>query len=180
MSRYIFFRSIPPANIIPFNLVPLPVTSVSFFSSPATTLFIESARRVWMTINTVSLTCHSARVSQRSCCLNVFCIVLYCIALHCIALHCIALHCIALHCIALHCIALHCIALHCIALHCIALHCIVLYDASCFRDKDKTERIVKSLNLTVRPRDLRSTDCKVRLQAICNEWLPLADSLLGK
>ena len=51
---------------------------------------------------------------------------------------------------------------------------------SCFRDKEKTEKIIKSLSLRILPRDSRSTDSRVHLHAICHQWLPLADSLLSK
>ncbi|KAK2178328.1 hypothetical protein NP493_547g01002 [Ridgeia piscesae] len=46
------------------------------------------------------------------------------------------------------------------------------------KDKEKTDKIIKSLNLRILPRDSRSTDSRVHLHAICHQWLPLAHSLL--
>jgi ribosome assembly protein 1 len=40
-------------------------------------------------------------------------------------------------------------------------------------------KIVESLGIKVTTRDLRHTDSKVQLQAICSQWLPLAKSVLG-
>lgn len=56
----------------------------------------------------------------------------------------------------------------------------VLHVALAFcRDKDKIGKITTAMNLTVAARDLRSTDPKVQLQAICGQWLPLSRSVLG-
>lgn len=46
------------------------------------------------------------------------------------------------------------------------------------KDKEMTEKIVKSLNLKISARDSRS-DAKVHLQAICGQWLPLSKAVLG-
>lgn len=46
------------------------------------------------------------------------------------------------------------------------------------RDVIATEKIVKSLSLSVLPRDLNNSDPKVSIQAIFGQWLPLASSLL--
>ena len=40
-------------------------------------------------------------------------------------------------------------------------------------------KITAAMNLTIAARDMRSTDPKVQLQAICGQWLPLAKSVLG-
>jgi len=48
------------------------------------------------------------------------------------------------------------------------------------RDKEKLEKMLATLNVKVSPRDLRSTDVKVQLQAVCSNWLPMASSILGK
>lgn len=49
-----------------------------------------------------------------------------------------------------------------------------------FRDKERSEKIVKSLNITVPSRDVRliSTDPKSYLRSICSQWLPLANAVL--
>ncbi|XP_043240169.1 elongation factor-like GTPase 1 isoform X1 [Amphibalanus amphitrite] len=46
------------------------------------------------------------------------------------------------------------------------------------RDKDMTEKIISRLKLTVSPRDMRSTDPRVQLQAVFSQWLPLAPAVL--
>jgi hypothetical protein len=50
----------------------------------------------------------------------------------------------------------------------------------CFQDKDKLQKIADSLNIQLTVRDMRHTDSKVQLQALCGQWLPLAKTLLGK
>ncbi|XP_033634554.1 elongation factor-like GTPase 1 [Asterias rubens] len=47
------------------------------------------------------------------------------------------------------------------------------------RDKDKMQKIIGSLNLKIPARDLRHNDCRVHLQAICGQWLPLSEALLA-
>lgn len=42
------------------------------------------------------------------------------------------------------------------------------------RDKEKTEKIVKSLNVKISARDTRQNDPRVLLQAICGQWLPIS------
>ena len=51
--------------------------------------------------------------------------------------------------------------------------------ASRCRDKERIERIVLSLQLRIAARDTRHADPRVHLQAICAQWLPLADAVLG-
>lgn len=54
-----------------------------------------------------------------------------------------------------------------------------VYDAVCTRrDKVAVEKITKSLGLTLTARDTRHTDPRYQLQALCAQWLPLADALL--
>ncbi|GFO11767.1 elongation factor tu GTP-binding domain-containing protein 1 [Plakobranchus ocellatus] len=53
------------------------------------------------------------------------------------------------------------------------------YEAVDQRDSSKTEKIVKSLGLTIAPRDLKHKDSIVLLQAIMSQWLPLSDAILG-
>lgn len=48
-----------------------------------------------------------------------------------------------------------------------------------YRDKIKTEQIVKSLNLKISARDSRHTDSRVHLKALFDQWLPLSASLLA-
>ena len=48
------------------------------------------------------------------------------------------------------------------------------------RDKDMMEKIVKSLNLKIAPRDSRHNDPRVQLQAVMGQWLPVSQSVLGK
>ncbi|KAF9365641.1 Cytoplasmic GTPase/eEF2-like protein (ribosomal biogenesis) [Mortierella sp. NVP85] len=45
-------------------------------------------------------------------------------------------------------------------------------------DKEKTEKVVKSLNLKVLPRDLKSKDPRVTLTTIFSQWLPLSTCVL--
>ncbi|XP_017555071.1 elongation factor-like GTPase 1 [Pygocentrus nattereri] len=55
-----------------------------------------------------------------------------------------------------------------------------LYDAVVTRrDKEKVEKIVASLGLTVMARDLRHSDPKVLLSAICSQWLPVSQAVLS-
>ncbi|XP_076879155.1 LOW QUALITY PROTEIN: elongation factor-like GTPase 1 [Brachyhypopomus gauderio] len=55
-----------------------------------------------------------------------------------------------------------------------------LYDAVVTRrDKEKVEKIVTSLDLKVMARDLRHSDPKVLLSAICSQWLPVSQSVLS-
>uniref|UniRef100_A0A8B9JXW1 Elongation factor-like 1 n=1 Tax=Astyanax mexicanus TaxID=7994 RepID=A0A8B9JXW1_ASTMX len=55
-----------------------------------------------------------------------------------------------------------------------------LYDAVVTRrDKEKVEKIVASLGLKVMARDLRHSDPKVLLSAICSQWLPLSQAVLS-
>lgn len=54
-----------------------------------------------------------------------------------------------------------------------------VYDAVCTRrDKVAVEKITKSLGVTLTARDTRHTDPRVQLQALCTQWLPLADAFL--
>lgn len=56
-----------------------------------------------------------------------------------------------------------------------------LYDVIALRrDKDKLEKIVENLGIKLTTRDLKHTDCKVQLQAVCSQWLPLARTVLGE
>lgn len=48
------------------------------------------------------------------------------------------------------------------------------------RDKEKTERIVQTLQLQIPSRDLRSGDPSVLLRSLCSQWLPLATAVLGQ
>ncbi|XP_048419024.1 elongation factor-like GTPase 1 isoform X2 [Stegostoma tigrinum] len=47
------------------------------------------------------------------------------------------------------------------------------------RDKEKIDKIVSSLGLTILPRDSRHTDPKVHLNAICTQWLPISHAVLS-
>jgi hypothetical protein len=49
-----------------------------------------------------------------------------------------------------------------------------------YRDREKLDKIVASLNLKVNDRDLKHTDPKVTLQAVCSQWLPLATAVMGR
>ncbi|XP_046400557.1 elongation factor-like GTPase 1 isoform X2 [Ischnura elegans] len=54
-----------------------------------------------------------------------------------------------------------------------------LYDTVIIRkDKEKIPKIAESLGIKLSPRDLRHTDCKVQLQALFSQWLPLANAIL--
>lgn len=48
------------------------------------------------------------------------------------------------------------------------------------RDKEKTEKIVSSLGLKILPRDMRHSDGRVQLQAICSQWLPVSNAVLSE
>nr|XP_054756574.1 elongation factor-like GTPase 1 [Lytechinus pictus] len=55
-----------------------------------------------------------------------------------------------------------------------------LYDTVIVRkDKEKMEKIVKSLGLKLAPRDLRHNDTRICLKAICTQWLPLSKAVLS-
>ncbi|KAI9282987.1 P-loop containing nucleoside triphosphate hydrolase protein [Umbelopsis sp. AD052] len=45
-------------------------------------------------------------------------------------------------------------------------------------NRERTEKIVSSLNLKILPRDMRSKDTRVLLTAIMTQWLPLATAIL--
>ncbi|XP_046615594.1 elongation factor-like GTPase 1 [Neodiprion virginianus] len=54
-----------------------------------------------------------------------------------------------------------------------------LYDTVVVRkDKDKITSMVDKLQIKLTTRDLRHTDSKAQLQAICSQWLPLAEACL--
>ncbi|KAG5346252.1 EFL1 GTPase, partial [Acromyrmex charruanus] len=56
----------------------------------------------------------------------------------------------------------------------------VLYDTIVIRkDKDKLPIIAEKLNIKLTTRDLRHTDSKAQLQAVCSQWLPLAQNCLN-
>uniref|UniRef100_A0A672K6G4 Elongation factor like GTPase 1 n=1 Tax=Sinocyclocheilus grahami TaxID=75366 RepID=A0A672K6G4_SINGR len=55
-----------------------------------------------------------------------------------------------------------------------------MYDAVAIRrDKEKVEKMVTSLGLKVMSRDLRHSDPKVLLSAICSQWLPVSQAMLS-
>ncbi|XP_056317002.1 elongation factor-like GTPase 1 [Danio aesculapii] len=55
-----------------------------------------------------------------------------------------------------------------------------MYDAVVTRrDKEKVEKMVTSLGLKVMSRDLRHSDPKVLLSAICSQWLPVSQAVLS-
>ncbi|XP_044294664.1 elongation factor-like GTPase 1 isoform X2 [Varanus komodoensis] len=54
-----------------------------------------------------------------------------------------------------------------------------LYEAIMKRDKEKIDKIVSSLGLKIGARELRHTDPKVQLNAICSQWLPVSESVLS-
>lgn len=49
-----------------------------------------------------------------------------------------------------------------------------VYESAANRDQDKLEKIVKTLDLKVHPRDLKSKDTSSLIQSIFSQWLPLA------
>ncbi|XP_043474180.1 elongation factor-like GTPase 1 [Leptopilina heterotoma] len=56
----------------------------------------------------------------------------------------------------------------------------IMYDTVVIRkDKDKISSMVEKLGIKLTTRDLRHTDAKSQLQAICNQWLPLARACLN-
>ncbi|CAF90741.1 unnamed protein product, partial [Tetraodon nigroviridis] len=55
-----------------------------------------------------------------------------------------------------------------------------LYDAVVTRrDKEKVEKVMASLGVKVMARDLRHSDPKVLLSAICSQWLPVSQAVLS-
>lgn len=54
----------------------------------------------------------------------------------------------------------------------------LLFALMYIRDKDKVSKIITSLQLKISARDLRHTDPRVQLCAICSQWLPLAQAAL--
>jgi ribosome assembly protein 1 len=48
----------------------------------------------------------------------------------------------------------------------------------CCRDQEKVEKIVKSLNLKILPRDLKTKDSRALLQSILTQWIPLSKAVL--
>ncbi|KAL1271890.1 hypothetical protein QQF64_030906, partial [Cirrhinus molitorella] len=55
-----------------------------------------------------------------------------------------------------------------------------MYDAVVTRrDKEKVEKMVTSLGLKVMPRDLRHSDPRVLLSAICSQWIPVSQAVLS-
>ncbi|KAG8145089.1 putative Elongation factor Tu GTP-binding domain-containing protein, partial [Naja naja] len=53
-----------------------------------------------------------------------------------------------------------------------------LFFSPLHRDKEKIEKIISSLGLKIAARELRHTDPKVQLNAICSQWLPISDAVL--
>ncbi|UZJ51728.1 hypothetical protein CBS101457_001048 [Exobasidium rhododendri] len=49
-----------------------------------------------------------------------------------------------------------------------------VYESAANRDQEKLEKIVKTLDLKVHPRDLKSKDTATLVQSIFSQWLPLA------
>jgi ribosome assembly protein 1 len=47
-----------------------------------------------------------------------------------------------------------------------------------YRDQEKIEKIIKSLNLKILPRDLKSKDMRALLQTVMMQWLPLSKAVL--
>ncbi|XP_046553975.1 elongation factor-like GTPase 1 isoform X1 [Haliotis rubra] len=55
-----------------------------------------------------------------------------------------------------------------------------VYDAIVIsRDKEKTDKIVKSLKLKVSARDTRHNDPRIQLQAVTSQWLPVSSAVLA-
>ncbi|XP_060035502.1 elongation factor-like GTPase 1 isoform X2 [Erinaceus europaeus] len=54
-----------------------------------------------------------------------------------------------------------------------------LYEAVLKRDKEKIDRIVTSLGLSISAREARHSDPKVQLSAICSQWLPVSQAVLA-
>lgn len=54
-----------------------------------------------------------------------------------------------------------------------------VYDSAMLhRDQDKVEKIIKTLNLKVLPRDIKSKDHASLVRAMMNQWLPLSTAIL--
>ena len=54
-----------------------------------------------------------------------------------------------------------------------------LYETITIRkDKEKVASMAERLDIKLTTRDLRHTDCKAQLQAVCSQWLPLARACL--
>jgi ribosome assembly protein 1 len=53
-----------------------------------------------------------------------------------------------------------------------------IFEAVENNDKEKIDKIVKSLNLKILPRDLKSKDRRAVQSTICSNWLPLAQTVL--
>ncbi|XP_068131426.1 elongation factor-like GTPase 1 [Hyperolius riggenbachi] len=53
-----------------------------------------------------------------------------------------------------------------------------LYDAVMNRDKEKMDKIISSLGLKISTRELRHSDPKVHVNAICSQWLPVSQAVL--
>ncbi|CAB0014962.1 unnamed protein product [Nesidiocoris tenuis] len=54
-----------------------------------------------------------------------------------------------------------------------------LYETICVdKNKEKLQKIVESLGVKLMARDLRHTDPKVQVQAVCSQWLPIASRVL--
>lgn len=47
-----------------------------------------------------------------------------------------------------------------------------------YRDKEKVDKIITSLNLKISPRDLKSKDLKTVISAVMSQWLPLSSTVL--
>ncbi|KAL6072938.1 Elongation factor-like GTPase 1 [Balamuthia mandrillaris] len=54
-----------------------------------------------------------------------------------------------------------------------------VYTAISEKKEKKVEKIVETLGLKVPPRDLKSADTRVTLQAVMGRWLPVSDAILG-
>jgi ribosome assembly protein 1 len=54
-----------------------------------------------------------------------------------------------------------------------------VYESAENRDQEKLEKIVKTLELRIAPRDLRAKDTSTLVQAIFAQWLPLASCTFG-
>ncbi|XP_037365866.1 elongation factor-like GTPase 1 isoform X2 [Talpa occidentalis] len=53
-----------------------------------------------------------------------------------------------------------------------------LYDAVLTKDKEKIDKIVTSLGLKIGAREVRHSDPKVQISAICRQWLPVSQAVL--
>ncbi|XP_053128310.1 elongation factor-like GTPase 1 isoform X2 [Hemicordylus capensis] len=54
-----------------------------------------------------------------------------------------------------------------------------LYEAVTKKDKEKIDKIVSSLGLTIGARESRHADAKVQINAICSQWLPISEAVLS-